>query len=347
MARLRRSDPSSPGIERRRHGRGFAYRWSATGARVDDPDVLGRIEALVIPPAWQDVWISPWPHGHIQAVGTDAAGRRQYLYHEDWRRRRDAQKFARALEFGAALPGLRRTVAEDLAADGMGERRVLAAAVRLLDIGCFRIGSEAYARDHETFGIATLRREHLTCRAGELMFSYPAKGSIPRSLAVADADVEAVLGPLRRRRGGSGQLLAWKRGRTWVDIHSADVNAYLKAVAGEQFSAKDFRTWSGTVQAAVELAGVDPYPASATARRRAVTAAVREVAEHLGNTPAVCRASYIDPRVIDRFEEGHTIAAHGWAAPPAGRRLGPAADGLTAAERALLELLGDPVQLAA
>lgn len=331
MARLRRSDPNRPGITRTRCGRGFRYEWSATGDPVVDPDTLERITGLVIAPAWTAVWVCPWPNGHIQAVGTDGAGRRQYLYHEDWRRRRDAEKYARALQFGEALPGLRRAVASDLAGTDLSERRVLAAAVRLLDIGCFRIGSEAYARDHETFGVATLRRDHVKLRDGEILFCYPAKGSITRTLVVRDPDVEAVIAPLRRRRAGSGQLLAWRSGRSWTEVHSADVNGYLKAAAGGHFSAKDFRTWAATVHAATHLAGIDPLPQSATARRR-VAAAVREVADHLGNTPAVCRSSYIDPRVIDLFAEGRTISDHGWTAT--GRD-----DALRLAESALLEML--------
>lgn len=346
MPRLRRSNPNSPGIVRTRHGRGFSYTWSGTGERVEDPETLERIEALVIPPAWKEVWICPWPHGHIQAVGTDAAGRRQYMYHEAWRRRRDAQKYARALEFGSVLPEVRRKVAADLAGDDLSDRRVLGAAVRLLDIGCFRIGSETYARDHETFGIATLKKSHLSFKGGEMVFCYPAKGSVTRTLSVRDDDVERILRPLRRRRGGSDQLLAYRTRSGWVDLHSADVNAYLKELAGEHFSAKDFRTWSGTVHTAVQLALVEPPPESARGRRRAVVAAIKETAEHLGNTPAVCRSSYINPRVLDLFDEGRTISAHGWSR----RGIDPHNDIealKAAAETALLAMLADGEDLAA
>ena len=339
MPRLRRSDPNRPGITRRGRGRGFEYAWDVTGEKVEDVETLERIAGLVIPPAWKEVWICPWPHGHIQAVGTDAAGRRQYLYHPDWRRRRDGEKFMRALEFGAALPGVRRRVECDLKSEGMGERRVLAAAVRLLDIGCFRIGGENYARDHETFGVATLRKEHVRVRGDELRFTYPAKGAVERCLTVSDPEVTEVLAPLRKRRSGSDQLLAWRGKGGWIDIHSADINAYLKVVAGEQFSAKDFRTWTGTVEAAVQLARIRPIPASARGRRTAVTSVVRDVADHLGNTPAVCRASYIDPRVIDHFDEGKTIGDHGWT--DSGR------DSRRRAEKALLRLLGQGEERAA
>ena len=346
MPRLRRSNPSSPGIVRVRRGRGFSYKWSQTGDPVDDGETLERIEALVIPPAWSEVWICPWPNGHIQAVGTDAAGRRQYMYHEDWRRRRDAEKYARALEFGSVLPEVRKSVAADLATKELSDRRVLAAAIRLMDIGCFRIGSETYARDHETFGIATLKKSHLSFKDGQMLFCYPAKGSIPRTLSVRDPDVERVLRPLRRRRGGSDQLLAYRRGKGWVDLHSADVNAYLKDLAGEHFSAKDFRTWAGTVHTAVLLAMVEPAPTSARGRRRALVAAIKETAEHLGNTPAVCRSSYVNPRVLDLFEEGRTIAAHGWL----GQRHEGERDTVrlrAAAETALIAMLADGERLAA
>ncbi|HET6964068.1 MAG TPA: hypothetical protein VFH58_04800 [Acidimicrobiales bacterium] len=346
MPRLRRADPTCAGILRTRQGRGFRYTWSRSGDRVDDPETIGRIEALVIPPAWKDVWICAWPNGHIQAVGTDAAGRRQYLYHEEWRRRRDEQKYARALEFGSVLPQVREKVTADLDGDGLTDRRVLAAAVRLLDIGCFRIGSESYARDNETYGIATLRKDHLRFNRGRMVFCYPAKGSITRTLEVRDPHVERVLLPLRRRRGGSDQLLAYKARGRWTDLHSADVNSYLKEVAGPDFSAKDFRTWSGTVFMAVQLALVEPVPKSAKGRRRAVTAAVREAAEYLGNTPAVCRSSYIDPRVIDHFEEGTTIAAHGWTARDS-RDSWDVEAVRAAAERALLAMLSDTEGLAA
>lgn len=325
------------------------YTWSRTGERVADGGTLERISSLVIPPAWNDVWISPWPNGHIQAVGSDAAGRRQYLYHEAWRRRRDAEKYSRALRFGAALPEVRRRVASDLAAEGLTDRRVLAAIVRLLDIGGFRIGSETYARDHETFGIATLRKEHLSFHGGRMVFRYPAKGSITRTLSVREPRVETVLLPLRRRRGGSDQLLAYKNAGSWVDLHPQDVNAYLKDLAGPDFTAKDFRTWSGTVNTAIELALAAPPPKSGRARRRAVAAAVKATAEHLGNTPSVCRSSYIDPRVLDLFDEGRTIADLGWPGPGADTGdVGPEAGELReAAEAALRSLLADDEDRAA
>jgi DNA topoisomerase-1 len=307
VTRLRRSDTNGTSIARRGCGRGFSYNWS-TGQRVTDIDVIERIRQLAIPPAWRDVWICPWPNGHIQAMGTDAAGRRQYRYHDDWRKHRNTEKYERAEEFGRALPVLRRAVGRDLAASGLGKRRVQAAGVRLLDIGCFRVGSEEYAEEHETYGVATLLKEHVTLHGDELVFDYSAKGSIPRSLTINDSETREVLSALRRRRGGSDELLAWKDTRTWVDIRAGDINAYIKEEAGEQFSAKDFRTWSGTVFMALVLGRDARTAQSKTGRKRTITAAIKEVAAHLGNTPAVCRSSYVDPRVIDRFQCGETIA---------------------------------------
>lgn len=306
MPRLRRSNCSAPGITRRRRGRGFRYLWS-NGLGVEDPDTLARIRALAIPPAWRDVWICPWPNGHIQATGVDAAGRRQYRYHDSWRAHRDREKFDRVLTLGRAIESLRARVASDLSRPGMGRERVLAAAVRLLDLGCFRVGGEEYAAEHETFGVATLRKEHVTVRHATMVFSFPAKGAKWQEVLVEDPELLPVITALVRRRTGGPDLLCYKSGRRWVDVRSEDVNAYIKEVAGGEYSAKDFRTWSATVLCAAFLAEADP-PSSPTARGRAVSGAVRRVAEHLGNTPAVCRSSYIDPRVLDRFFHTETIA---------------------------------------
>jgi DNA topoisomerase I len=307
MARLRRSDCSAPGIRRRRRGRGFSYT-HANGSSVADAKTLERIRELAIPPAWSDVWICPWPNGHIQAVGTDAAGRRQYRYHDQWRRERDREKFDRTVDFAAMLPILRARVERDLAQDGLGRTRVLAAIVRLLDIGLFRVGGEEYADEHETFGVASLRKEHVRMQADVMVFTYHAKGDIERVVEVRDEPARRVVASLRRRRTGGPRLFAYKQGRRWLEIHAPDVNEYLKDVMGGQFSAKDFRTWSGTVLAAAALAEGEPAP-DERGRRRAVTEAVGKVAEHLGNTPAVSRSAYIDPRVIERFEDGETIGA--------------------------------------
>jgi DNA topoisomerase IB len=304
---LRRSDPAGPGIRRLRCGRGFRY--LGPGARpVRDPETLARIKALVIPPAWEDVWICAETAGHIQAVGTDAAGRRQYRYHDLWREQRDRDKHDRVLEFGQALPRLRERVSEHLAGRGLRRERVLAAAVRLIDLGFFRPGGEEYAAENGTFGIATIRREHVRCRRGELVFDYLAKGAKHREQALVDADVQAVVVSLRRRKSGGGGLFGYWSGRGWHDMTSADINAYLSEISGAEFTAKDFRTWHATVLAAVGLAVSEHADRTAAARKRAIARAVAEVAGYLGNTPAVARASYIDPRVIDLYEAGITIA---------------------------------------
>ena len=307
MPRLRRADCSGPGIARRRRGKGFEYR-DAAGNRVRDPDVLSRIRALGIPPAWRDVWICSDPLGHLQATGTDAAGRKQYLYHAEWRRRRDREKFEDMVAFAHALPRLRERVQADLAeGDAADRRRVLATAVRLLDRGFFRIGTEEYSERNETYGLATMRKDHVTIEGDVMVFDYPAKHGKQRVQAVVDPEVSDLLCSLKRRRSGGDELLAYKVGRRWHDIRSADINAYLKEATGGDFSAKDFRTWSATVLAAMALAVSGEVAATPTGRKRAISRAVKEVAHYLGNTPAVCRASYIDPRVFDAYNAGLVI----------------------------------------
>jgi DNA topoisomerase-1 len=307
MARLRRTSPARPGWTRRRSGTGFVY-LDEHGRRIADREVIARIRALAIPPAWREVWICPYPNGHLQAVGTDAAGRRQYLYHPQWHALRHEQKHAHVLRFARRLPAARQQVSEHLALTGMPRERTLATAFRLLDVGLFRIGGETYAEQNGSYGLATLHKQHLRIHRDAVAFEYRAKSGLQRSVQVRDPEVRAVLSVLKRRRAGGEELLAWRDGRRWVDVSSADINDYVKQVVDPQASAKDFRTWHATVLAAVSLAEAAP-PGSPTALRRTVSRAMREVAEQLGNTPAVCRASYIDPRVIDRFEEGVTIRA--------------------------------------
>jgi DNA topoisomerase-1 len=306
MPRLRRVDCSGPGILRRRRGRGFEY-VDENEERIDELEVLERIRELVIPPAWDNVWICPYPFGHIQAVGTDAAGRRQYLYHQRWRERRDQEKFDEMIRFARALPSLRKTAARHLGLRGMPRERVLACAVRLLDRGFFRIGSEGYAEQNQTYGLATMQKRHVTLADDYLItFDFIAKGGKRRVQSIVDPKVYAVVEVLKRRRAGR-ELLAYKDGRRWVDVRSDDINDYIKEITGEGFSAKDFRTWSATVIAAVALAVSGRAAATKTARQPAIVRAVKEVSYYLGNTPAVCRASYIDPRVFDRYRDGFTI----------------------------------------
>jgi DNA topoisomerase I len=337
MARLKRADCSGPGIRRRRRGKGFEY-LDGDGRRITEPSVLERIQELAIPPAWQDVWICPYPMGHIQATGVDAAGRKQYRYHDKWRERRDAEKFEEMIDFARALPKLRERVEKDLRKRGTPRDKVLAAAMRLLDRGFFRIGSENYAEENDTYGIATMRKRHVEVSGDTVTFDYEAKGGQRRVQAIGDPQVARLARELKKRRGGGQELLAYKVGARWVDVKSADINAYLKEATGGDFSAKDFRTWSGTVLAAVALAVAGMAGDSKTARNRAKTRAVKEVARYLGNTPAVCRASYIDPRVFDRFDGGLTI---GGALPELLEDTAPWPIVQRAVEEAVLDLIAD------
>jgi DNA topoisomerase-1 len=308
MPRLRRVDCSGPGLRRARRGRGFQY-LDDDGLPIEDLEVLERVRALAIPPAWKDVWICPHPRGHIQATGYDDAGRKQYLYHQQWREDRDREKFEEMLEFAKELPGLRDHVLADLGRRGLVRERVLACAVRLLDLGFFRIGSERYAVENESFGLATLRKSHLTIANGSAVFEYRAKGAKRHRQSIEDQAVLPTLKALKRRNGGGRELLAYRVGRSgWADVRSDEINEYLKEVTGGEFTAKDFRTWNATVLAAVALAQHGDADTKA-ARKRAVNEAVRRVAGYMSNTPAVCRSAYIDPRVFDRFDSGETIRA--------------------------------------
>jgi len=306
--RLRRVDPSRPGYTRRKRGKGFEY-LDERGGRIGDEVVLERIRKLAIPPAWTDVWISPYELGHIQAVGTDAAGRRQYRYHDVWRERRDRSKHERMEAFARRLPEFRSTISHDLGRRGFPRERALACAARLLDQAFFRVGGESYAEQNGSYGLATIRRDHVHVRGALITFDYTAKGGIRRIQRVGDAELAKVVRALQRRDDDGPELLAYKEGALWRDIRSADINEYLKQHAGDDVSAKDFRTWHATVLAAVFLAGKDVEATTHTSRKRLASTAIKEVASFLGNTPAVCRASYVDPRVIDRFMGGETIAS--------------------------------------
>ncbi|SNR99265.1 DNA topoisomerase IB [Actinomadura mexicana] len=348
---LRRSDLNEPGYGRRKCGKGFVY-LDLDGRSLADPAEKARIKALVIPPAWKDVWICPDSDGHIQATGTDAAGRRQYLYHEAWREQRDREKHDHVLELAERLPEVRRTLTGYLAGRRYTRERVLAAAVRLIDLGFFRIGGEAYAAENGTFGLATVLREHVSCGRDRVTFDYPAKGSKDRYQAVAEENVCKVVSGLKRRGDDSPELLAYRTPAGWHDVTTSDINEFIREVTEGDFTAKDFRTWHATVLAAVGLAvsvragegdagkrdtGKRDTGKSDPARQRAIVRVVKEVASYLGNTPAVARASYIDPRIIDLYEEGTTIA-------PALGRLGvDVAEGELATqgptEQAVLDLL--------
>jgi DNA topoisomerase IB len=309
MPRLKRSDCTGPGLTRRRRGKGFEY-LGEDGLRISNSKVLQRIDELRIPPAWENVWICQDAMGHIQATGVDAAGRKQYLYHQQWRERQDRKKFDSMVRFAQALPDMRERVERDLAGDGITRTRVLAAGVRLLDRGFLRIGGESYAEDNESYGLATMRKDHVTVASNHAInFDFTGKSGIRHVRYVVDEPVAHIIRELKRRRGGGDELLAYRDDDgKWRDIKSPDIRAYVKETAGEEYTAKDFRTWAGTVLAAVTLAATDPERRKAkTNNKRMISHAVKQVSYFLGNTPAVARAAYIDPRVFDRFRDGFTI----------------------------------------
>jgi DNA topoisomerase I len=283
----------------------------------------------VIPPAWTDVWICPWPNGHIQAVGTDAAGRRQYVYHPQWRAAQDSEKHERALELGRSLPAARRRVHADLVLPATPRPAALAAAFRMLDLGLLRVGGEEYAASG-SFGLATLRRDHVRLRGEQMLLQFTAKSGVEQELVLHDAELVATVTPMYRRRSGGPDLLAYRERRTWVDVVSSDVNDYVREVTGADVTAKDFRTWHATVRAAAGLAAQSAEAATERERQAVVRQVITQVAQELGNTPTVARSSYVDPRVVELFHEGTT-------ADVAVRRTARAPD--ESAERAVLDLL--------
>ena len=308
-ARLRRCDPSAPGYTRRRRAGGFAY-LDASGSPIADPQTLARIDALAIPPAWRDVWICPDPLGHLQATGVDAAGRRQYLYHRLWREQQDHLKFAHMERFARALPEMRGSL---LATIGHGRNldreRVLACSIRLLDVGMFRIGSDVYEKEDGHLGLSTIAKRNVSITDDGVLFDYVAKEGVRQVHLVRDPPCVVVVSALKRRRGGGAHLLAFRERGAWHQVHAHLINERLKALVGDSFSAKNFRTWNGTLLAAVSVARNGGEARSERARRRVIARAAADVAELLGNTPAVARSSYIDPRVFDRYLTDWTIAS--------------------------------------
>jgi DNA topoisomerase IB len=305
--RLRRSELTGPGIARVRRGKGFSY-LGPDGAPLNDDVALTRIKELVIPPAWKKVWISPHGNGHIQAVGTDVAGRRQYLYHQAWQEERAEEKFDRALEMSKRLPAWRDRIAQDLAGRGFTRERVLALALHLVDLGYFRAGGEQYAQENESHGLATLLCEHVTVRRNVVAFDFPAKSGVRRTLEIDDPAVVAAVRSLLRRSCPSDRFLVVRNATGWSDVHADDLNARFKELVGAEYTVKDLRTWHGTVLAAEAFVDADP-PVSQKVIKRVESAVMKEVSEGLGNTPAVARTSYVDPRVVKGYEQGVTIAA--------------------------------------
>jgi DNA topoisomerase I len=308
---LVRSDPHGPGITRARAPGGFRY-LGPPGAEVTDGETLERIRALRIPPAWENVWISPDPLGHIQATGADSRGRLQYLYHQLWREQRDAQKFAHMLRFASALPALRTAAQQDLRRRGLKRDRVLAGVVRLIDLGLFRIGGERYAELDHHYGITTLEKRHVRVTRDGILFDYIAKWGKERTIVVTDRVVQPTVRTLAQTDNGQEALFCYEDGGAWRRLHSREVGNYIATQSGGHFTAKEFRTWNATVLMALVLANAGPSVTPAN-RKRVITASIREVARALGDTPAVARASYIDPRLVTRYEsEGELpgIPAH-------------------------------------
>jgi DNA topoisomerase I len=308
QAGLRYVDGREAGIQRVRRGNGFAF-LNASGKRITEPDTLARIAHLAIPPAWTDVWICPHPDGHIQATGRDVRGRKQYRYHENWRAVRDENKFERMIAFGVALPKIRQRVARDLRRRGLGREKVLAAMVRLLETTLIRVGNEEYARQNHSFGLSTMRDRHVSIRRGVIHFEFRGKGGKKHEIDLHDPKLAEVV---RRAQDLPGQELF-----QYVDengaqqkISSEDVNEYLRSVAGGEFSAKDFRTWAGTVLAAIALCECEQCGGHRQAKKN-VTQAIERAAERLGNTPAICRKSYVHPAVIAAYLKGTTIRGSG------------------------------------
>jgi DNA topoisomerase-1 len=297
---------------------------NAGGVPVTDDETLERVRALRIPPAWTDVWISAASNSHLQATGLDAKRRRQYLYHPLWRLRRDEEKFDDMLKFAARLPGVRAVARRLLCSDQADRQRTLALAIRLLDIGFFRVGWDRYSRDNGHVGLTTLRRENVTLQGVDARFDFIAKSGKRRRMTVRDQQSVRVLADLKRRRGSPHELLVYPSRRSWHRIHAADVNNALRCWGDGPYSAKEFRTWAATVLAAAALAREH---AAGQQGPRAVSRAVREVSTALGNTPAVARSSYIDPRVIDLFEDGVVIdLPEGRSTPAVPIRIEPSSD---------------------
>ena len=307
VAGLTRSDPHGPGITRVRDGEGFRYH-DPSGADITDPRTLQRIRALAIPPAWKDVWISADPAGHIQATGVDSRGRTQYRYHQLWREQRDTQKFAHMLRFADALPELRTATLSDLSHRGLGRDRVIASAVRLIDLGLFRIGGEKYAELDHHYGATTLEKRHVKVARDGVTFDYVGKEGKRREITVTDRAVLPTVRALARSDNGLDSLFSWQQDGTWHALHSYQVSDYIAANAGGHFTAKEFRTWNATVLMALLLANAGPS-ATARSRQRVIAASVRGVAGWLGDTPTVARKSYIDPRLISRYESDGELHA--------------------------------------
>ncbi len=343
-AGLRYVSDTRPGIARRRAGRGWSYR-GPDGALLRDAKALARIRALAIPPAWTDVWISPVVAGHLQATGRDARGRKQYRYHPRWRHVRDEAKYDRTIAFAEALPAIRRRVAADMGLRGLPRNKVLATVVRLLEISFIRVGNAEYARDNSSFGLTTMRDRHATFDGSEVSFRFRGKSGRDHRVSIRDRRLATIV---RRCKELPGQELFQYIDEDGAvqDVTSTDVNEYLRQVTGETFTAKDFRTWAGTVLAAQALRALEETATDTDRELRSnVVRAVEQVAQSLGNTPTVCRQCYVHPAIIEAYLDGAMVRSARERADERldspERRAGSATDDTTAEERAVLRLLRD------
>jgi DNA topoisomerase IB len=289
----------------RRGSRGRFRYYDARGSRIDDPAKVARIESLVIPPAWKDVWISPRPTAKLQATGLDAAGRRQYLYHPEYRAQQEQAKYDKLIRFAEKLPELRDVMAKDMALDSLARERVCAVAVRLINLAWFRVGSERYVRESRTYGVTTLRKGHARVRGNRVSFRFRAKHKAQVRTALVDEEIAEAIRELLALPGGR-RLFRYEAEGELLNLTGRTLNEYIQQHMGEEFTAKDFRTWGGTLHAAIAFAEIGPAE-SALDEKRAVAAVMRRVAERLGNTAAVTRASYVSPAVIEQYLDGRTI----------------------------------------
>jgi DNA topoisomerase-1 len=332
-AGLRYGNDEQPGFTRRRAGRGFCY-YDCGGQRISDEAILARIRALVLPPAWRQVWICPHPRGHLQATGRDDRGRKQYHYHDEWAEARGQEKFSRTLAFARALPAIRHAVENDMRGKPLARPTVLATIVRLLETTLIRIGNREYAEQNKSYGLTTMQNKHVEVNGARLQFDFPGKSGKRHVVAANDRRTARIIRSLQELPGQDlFQYLDDDGARQ--SVGSSDVNAYLRDISGEDFTAKDFRTWAGTVLAAWALSEFEKID-SATAARRNITAAVKRVASQLGNTPAVCRSSYIHPEILNSYLDG-SLVAH--LKGEIKHRLSKDLAGLTSEEAAVLLLL--------
>ena len=297
-ARLRYVSDSERGFVRRRRGKSFTY-LRPGGEALHDPAALARIRSLAIPPAWEEVWICPTPNGHLQATGRDARGRKQYRYHSRWREAQDQQKYERAIAFAKTLPKIRRTIAQHLRKRGLPREKVLAAVVKLLETTLIRVGNEEYARDNDSFGLTTMLDEHVKFRGPAIRFDFRGKHGIEHEIDLEDRVLARIVHACRDLPGQ--ELFQYlDEGGAVRDVGSGDVNDYLRSITGEDFTAKDFRTWAGTALAAQALQEFQDFDSAAAAKRN-ITKAIERVAERLGNTQAICRKCYVHPSVIEAY----------------------------------------------